>query len=314
MRWWVLLWACSLSALTELGVTYEFSSGRLGDNLLAYLHAKWVAYQKGIPLLYKPFYYSSQLKMDELEVPYLQWQVEGPRMRARLSQPLPPNLAIPVYYVCPYFPEDPWELGHTNGFNGTPWESFAVDWKDGEFRKRALEMVAPKYPLLLVLPPKERVSIALHYREGGGYDDPLDLEKGGLNYPLKFPPLSFYFEAVEEVLKLFPDQRLYCFLFTDAAFPEELLARFQTKFPGVEWNCRKGGNGHNRNVLVDFFSLFHFDALIHPQSNFSLVPALLHDYAVCCSPADFEIAEGRVVVTKTNCKVDDALYRDLLLR
>ncbi|HEV7737800.1 MAG TPA: hypothetical protein VGO47_10580, partial [Chlamydiales bacterium] len=39
-------------------ITYEFSGGRFGDNLLAYFHAKWVSYKYNIPFFYKEFPYS----------------------------------------------------------------------------------------------------------------------------------------------------------------------------------------------------------------------------------------------------------------
>ena len=51
-------------------VTYDFSGGRFGDNLVSYCHAKWISYKYNIPLLYKPFDYSDQLMMDVLEIPY----------------------------------------------------------------------------------------------------------------------------------------------------------------------------------------------------------------------------------------------------
>ena len=58
---------CLVSSVKAAGVTYTFSGGRFGDNLISYLHAKWVAYRAGVPLLYKPFGYSGMLVMDEEE-------------------------------------------------------------------------------------------------------------------------------------------------------------------------------------------------------------------------------------------------------
>ena len=48
-------------------VTYTFSGGRFGDNLLSYSRAKYVASLYGIPLLYIPFPYSDYLMMHNLE-------------------------------------------------------------------------------------------------------------------------------------------------------------------------------------------------------------------------------------------------------
>ncbi|MFA5306719.1 MAG: hypothetical protein WC365_04680, partial [Candidatus Babeliales bacterium] len=49
-------------------VTYGLSGGRFGDNLLCYVHAKWISYKYHIPLLYFPFEYSSHLVFDEAEL------------------------------------------------------------------------------------------------------------------------------------------------------------------------------------------------------------------------------------------------------
>ena len=54
-----LLFAMTLHA--EEVITYELSDGRFGDNLLSYLHAKWISHEKKIPLLYKPFTFSNEL-------------------------------------------------------------------------------------------------------------------------------------------------------------------------------------------------------------------------------------------------------------
>ena len=51
-------------------LTYKLSSGQFGDHLLIYCVAKWLSFKSGIPLLYKPFCYSSKLALDNLEIPY----------------------------------------------------------------------------------------------------------------------------------------------------------------------------------------------------------------------------------------------------
>ena len=112
-------------------VTYTFSGGRFGDNLLSYLHAKWIAYQYQIPLLYRPFNYSQYLVLDDRELKYV-----------ASSAQLYPRL-----YTSPYFPEDPHEYKNGLDANGVPWSGFEVNWKDPGFRKVVKEMIAPKNPL-----------------------------------------------------------------------------------------------------------------------------------------------------------------------
>ena len=258
MKWLFALWASAALFSAESAVTYGSCGGRFGDFLLHYLHAKWFAYERGLPLLYKPFAYSSELMLDLHEPP--------------LPSPPPPGL-----FVCPYFPEVQAEL------DSGEWSYFfKANWKDPEFRRVALELIAPKKSLKLIHPPEDKVSVAIHYREGGGYD-PIRTKRAT---PLKFPSMQFYADALRKIADYFPGQRLYCFVFTDALNPSEAVSELERAiFPPlqIDFDYRREKNGPDENVLEDFFSLFHFDVLIRPASNFSIVPSLLHDYAIVYS-------------------------------
>ena len=43
----------------KIGITYALSGGRLGDNLIAYLHARWVAITYDLPFVFKEFPYAN---------------------------------------------------------------------------------------------------------------------------------------------------------------------------------------------------------------------------------------------------------------
>ncbi len=62
------------------------------------------------------------------------------------------------------------------------------------------------------------VSIAIHIREGGGFDT----DHTRLDDPLKLPPLPYYIEALSRAIALFPEQKIYCHLFTDAGDAEAM--------------------------------------------------------------------------------------------
>gem|GEM_PF-860866 len=263
---------CSLFGEEYLAVRYWLNGGRFGDNLLNYLHAKWFAFEHEIPLLYQPFPYSSELVLDERE--------------ARLDE-LEEPLGSWVY-DCLYFPEVASELSRHD------YKTFPVAWGNKLFRKLALELIAPKKPLKLSLPPPG-VSAAIHLREGGG----LDPEGFGLRDPLKCPPLSFYIESLNRILDLIDKRMIYCRLFTDALDPTLLRDSILLglKEPSrIVIECREEGNGPKENVLEDFFSLFHYDLLIRPASNFSLIPSLLRDYAIVCFPLAFSLSGGSVEI------------------
>lgn len=292
----------------EQYVTYEFSGGRFGDNLLSYLHAKWLAYQKQIPLLYKPFPYSAQFRLHDLEI------ICSPELLRRCVN-------VPIHqmsdfinhsdfksciYVCHYFPESEWERINLFNGHGTRWECFQVDWKEPKFRQIVQEAIAPKWSYSLVSVPEGRVGIAIHMREGGGFDT----EDVGLKFFTKVPPLDFYLNGLRKVLSLIPNHAYFCYLFTDATDPLRFIEQFKQALPSdtdIVFECRSHGNVHDQNVLEDFFSLFQFDVLIHPESNFSVIPSLIHDYAITYSPVSGSKFGGHVVIDKVKLCVNDAL-------
>ncbi len=258
----------------DSAVTYEFSGGRFGDNLLSYLHAKWISYTHQIPVLYKPFPLSSELFLDGKEASYTHSQG---RARRHIGQGIDSRRSY--LYICPYFPED--EIEKAEYFY------FDVDWENEHFRAECLDLIAPKSSLQLIKLQENSINIAIHFREGGGFDHD-DMKQ---KFPKKLPPLEFYTNGLAAVLKLLPDKPIYCHIFTDARVPQLILGSFKAAFPTTQFGCRQGFNRYDRNVLEDFFSLFQFDILIRPQSNFSIIPSLLHDFAIVHTPYGTKINE-----------------------
>lgn len=288
-------------------VTYEFSGGRFGDNLLTYLHAKWISYSFGIPLLYQPFPYSSLLLLDDTELQ--ESDVYSKRLNS-INLSTHPKIQPHFHlYVCPYFPESPWERHKTKGCNGQKWFYFDVDWTNPEFRQIVKNLISPKNPCQLTIPPKGQLGVAIHVRNGGGFDE----SDAGLRNPTKFPPIDFYIDALQKVIALFREMEIYCFLFTDALDPQlivkQIKAAISPKVP-ITFDCRSKDNAHNRNVLEDFFSLFYFDVLIHPDSNFSIIPSLLHDYAIVCTPLDGYSVGSKITIDRVNFKINEISYKE----
>ncbi len=301
----LLFVSARLFAGNDHAITYDKGS-RFGDNLLSYLHAKWISYQRKIPLRYRPFKYSSKLVMHQRESRLSRDKKD--RVIAKLeAEPIDLGKTDSTLYVCPYFPEDPWELARI------PYYRFEVNWKDPEFRKEVREMIQPKKRLSLVNPSKKTINIAIHVREGGGFDP----ESTRVDSPLKLPPLSFYVEGLSKIVALFPDRKILCHLFTDAVEPQKIVDVLKGAVPSgasVKFDYRKVKNRHDKNVIEDFFSLFNFDVLIRSQSNFSLVPSLIHDYAIVYSPIGARVEEGKVTIDKTDLERNEELYQKLLLR
>jgi hypothetical protein len=293
------------SLFAKTAVTYDFSGGRFGDNVLAYLHAKWLAFEYDLPLLYRPFLYSSELAMHDQEQLTYACRKEY-KKQAELSCKLPKPVPSPsTLFICPYFPEMEWELKREGFF------SFKPDWKNREFRQIVTQMVSPKSRLNLIYPPRGHVSVAVHLRDGREYDG-YQLHFAD---PLKVPPLSFYIESLSRVVEMVQGRSIYCHVFTDSSNPAELVGEIQQGLPPdaqIIFQYRKNNNRHDANVLEDFFSLLNFDILIRAESNYSIVPALIHDYAAVFYPRSPSIKRKVVKINEIKCDFDDALFRNCL--
>jgi hypothetical protein len=284
-------------------VTYTFSGGRFGDNLVAYLHAKWISYKYKIPLLYKPFFYSDQLMMHELEQPYKESDLALFEHQLTLEEgdylDFSPHSS--TLYIIPYFPEcrDEYKVPH----NHYPY--FEVDWDDEGFVNEIRTMIRPRSFEVSIPLPKNKITVAVHIRKGAEFDAPLLYEQQTIpsswegysdrGYPLKFATDNYYQEQIKRISAFFGHQPLYVYLFTDATNPIELMENYAQalQLPNIEFDCRRTTNKHDMNVLEDFFALTQFDCLIRVDSNFSLVASKLAHYKVQITPKHYHFHPTR---------------------
>lgn len=153
---------CPLIADSPLNaVSYSFSGGRFGDNLIAYMHAKWIAHRYQMKLLYKSFPYSDQLAMHSLESHYnffsRNYIIKG------IGSPKEYETSQNVLFIIPYFPEASFEQA------GSP-PPFAIERSDREFRDELNKMIFwPEFVPQIEI-PVDRISVAVHVRKGVGFD------------------------------------------------------------------------------------------------------------------------------------------------
>lgn len=324
----------SASAKLQIGsiVTNGLAKGRLGDQLISYMHAKWVAYKYNLPFYYKPFAYSDQLVLDDLEQHYNHKILTDNRQvkimkHGQLLEQFMTTGRNGIIYEIPYFPESLEELQPTVGPDNYHWRRrtgefayFTVNWDDPEFKKLIQTMVAPKKPLNLVKLPKGRFTIAIQVRKGDGFDLPLlhNLSDKAYNpkiiyidvvFPLKFPPEEYFIEQLKYVLERFKGKRPYVYIFTDDSAPQAILERIKeaVNSPNVEFACRETVNNHYSNVLEDLFSITQFDCFIRPDSNLSIVAAKLGDFKMVISPAHHKWEKHRLIIDKVN--IQECLYK-----
>lgn len=278
-------------------VTYTFSGGRLGDNLISYCHAKWISYKYQIPLLYRPFAYSDQLLMHYLE-DYLDdkafFKESIILTRLNIGQ-IDPNADI--LYIVPFFCESIVERE-----NPAFLYLFETEWNNQQFKKELEKMICPLVLLNSLHPPENILSVALHVRIGTGFDIPSLADYTWIMnekwVELKFPPLSFYIQAIHYLVNLFPDQKIYIYLFTDHDNPKELADFFEQSVDcsRIIFDYKKEGNRYDRNVLEDFFSLTNFHCLIRADSNFSFIASRISNYRIQISPWHNSIINGEHVI------------------
>jgi hypothetical protein len=310
-------------------VTNDILGGRLGDQLISYLHAKWVSYKYDLPFYYKSFIYSEQLVLDDLELRYDPSLANERQIKKMVyGQTLEQFLATGkkgMLYDIPYFPESIEELQPAKKpDNYNHWQRlseyypfFPVDWSDPEFKKIIQKMIAPKKQLNLVKLPKNRLTVALQVRKNsGGFDLPLlhGLSDQAYNpktvytdvvFPFKHPPEEYFIEQLKYVIKRFSGQKLFVFMFTDDPTPKPILERIKQAIndPRIEFDCRTAENNHYSNVLEDLFSIAQFDCFIRPDSNLGIVASKLGNFKMVISPAHHHWKKRNLIIDKVEIQV-----------
>lgn len=284
-------------SLSQNAISYVLSGGRFGDNLIAYFHAKWSAYKYGLPFLYSPFPFSDQFAMDERDQRLDAYSFPhhiGINNEKQIAA-IPINSTLLVIPYSPNFYREYLTLPQG-------WLPFIdVDWEDAKFHEEMVRCLTPKNPVSTMTPPKGYISLGVHLRRGGGVDN---YEASRWTWPLKFPPDSYYIAQIQRIAKIFPNQRLYVYIFTDDTCPTNIVNNYKKIFnnPNIIFDCRSSGNGPHQNILEDFFSMTKFDCFIACQSNFSLMATKFAQHTISIIPINYEIVNGEIVVNETEIR------------
>lgn len=266
-------------------ITYGFSGGRFGDNLIAFSHAAWLAYTMDMPLVYRPFPYSNRLQMDidsslQREAKYEHYDqkqlLTAADCQSFLTEMQPSITQKEVLYILRYFPESAYEYDQNAGLA----QHIKVDWEDPGFKTFLKKMISP----IKAGPRKNmdptRITVALHVRKGGGFD-PQGWE---LSSALKAPPDSFYDSALN-MLSAILKKPLYVFIFTDDQQPKEIQKRFENKFKDTD--IIFSTDQAPKDPIDDFFAFEGFDYMIRPDSNYSVMASHLFPYKGIIFPSHY---------------------------
>lgn len=268
-------------------ITYIPGFGRFGDGLLNYSKAKWLSYKYNIPIFCTKFPYYDSLKICEIEKAYKNGMENDFKEVVRFKEREEPK-----------FPkEDGFKINRSRSclYISNYYVDVKIDWEDEEFISELKKTIAPIIEINKQELPKDRVSVAVHVRKGGGFDDPIysdpDAKNNGQKcfvdkvFPEKFPPDSFYIEQIKKLYEILGNVPMYVYIFTDDHDPARIINKYEKFFVGldIKLDCRKSGNCHNNNVVEDFFTMMQFDCLIRSGSNFSFFVDMIGDFSAVIS-------------------------------
>lgn len=259
----------------QSAVTFSLSGGRLGDNLVAYMHAKTFSFFHSVPLLLPGFPYADQLMLHKKEIHYSTIPKNFFKKHIKVTG-VPTNF-IPEYstlYTIPYYPENPFEQKY---FKYVPnAETFPIDWDNPAFKAELRTMIAPVNPLVLIPRPQNKLALAVHVRNNSnGFDGPLSFNRRPYAdhlFPSKFVANEFYISQIKELSESLGHPPLYAFIFTDDANPSNIMENIKNavNLNNIEFDCRSA-NDYKNTTLEDLFSMATFDFLIRSDSNFAIV-------------------------------------------
>jgi hypothetical protein len=288
----------SRSAPRGSTVTYSLSGGRLGDNIISFLHALWISKKYDMPLICKTFTHSEQFAFSRHYPQYKEIKNHDSIITVFKESDIFMAKQASLF-VIPYHPEarDEYE---TKQFLHTM--NFQLDAKDPEFREAMLRDLSPIASIQTQALPKDRLTVALHVRRGGKHED--------YNYhryvtPLKHPPEEYYIDALKTLQKIYPHELIYVQIFTDDEDPNKIMAQFSEHFKrgNVIFDTHK--NSGSNAVLNDLFSMSKFDCLIRSQSNLSIVSELIGNHELVIYPIGYRLEGYRPIIDQ----VEMTIYR-----
>jgi hypothetical protein len=272
---------------SETAISYSLSGGRLGDNLIAYFHAKWLAYKYNLPLRYISFPFADQFCLFEKDQPLDSINFQNSiTTTSEADIKTAPSSSL---FIIPYFSENTEYI-----YNNKVDPPFQIDWEDPEFHSQVVECLTPKKPIQNSPMPKNKITVGVHVRKGGGKD------KSFMNkeLPLKFPPDSYYIQQIERIAEIFKEHSLYVYILTDDKKPINIVKKYQKAInnPRICFDYRRTKNGPSINILEDFFLISQFDCLVIPQSNFSLMASKIADHDLIITPIHPLFVDDRVII------------------
>jgi hypothetical protein len=301
--------ACSrihtVSAIKNLGKNDW--GGRLGDMLIGYVKARWLAHHYNLLFLYEPFNRSDQLALHDRNLLYNELKGRGFTEIAVRDGSVFENVKRRdnmIYKVDYYFQLDHWG-NYQKKYDGQEIMAWPEVCADEQFLHELKKDIAPRDGRTISLDlPTDKITVAVHIRMGGGFDHPLvshqfyDINRlnssekipSGIYsdwyWPLKFPPLQYYATQLERLSDLYNNKPMYVYIYTDSQGPVGLMNDIERAVnrANITFDCRRQMNRHDINVLEDMFAIAQYQCLIRSGSNFPQISQLIGNHEVVIYP------------------------------
>jgi len=303
-----LYWSIFVAAQTNQAITYFWGGGRFGDKIVSYTTAKWISFKFNIPLFLKPFQYSSMLRLGR-EKKYSKKIVE----QFERVVPIESGQDIIEHNQENVIFESRGGHFRIDGCSGL-WQTIEYMLRDQSFIAELKNMLQPIVSLPTITLPQNKVTVAVHVRKGGGFDQPLNsIQYYGKSmvtrkfyaderWPFKFPPEQYYVDQIKKISKLFDDSSLFVYIFTDDRSPLKLVERIKKAVnkPNITFSCRGRGNAHNVHVIEDFYNMARFDCFVRSSSNFAIAAQLLGNHKVVIYPKHWQWVGKKLVIDEVS--------------
>lgn len=251
----------------EIKFTYGFSGGRLGDNLISFIRARWLAYVFKGTVELKNFEFIDNFQFCKI---YNKLENNEQIMQlTNLNEITKKKYDKPIIFELPYFPLENLEkklYWHKNRST----EILKINWLDKNFIDILKKEICANSNFNLKLTKNFKYNVAIHYRFGSGPDlvqeDPIPI-------PSKSPSIDFYIKSLNLLKSILNEGKIYCHIFSDKTNIESFLNILQKKFPEITFDFHV--SNQNIGVLEDFFSMLDFEYMIRPCSNISLIASII---------------------------------------
>ncbi len=336
---WLLLFLLVFSYFLhakQSAVTYLDPSqwgGRLGDKLMMYVKAKWVAFQYQLPFFYKPFPYSDQFMMHVIDNS-LTSQIKREYRVIAPYQNISCNLdhyinsqSGSLYTIHYYFTLPRWGV-YQESYDSQEITAWSEIIDNEAFLQQLQKTIKPRFNINIFSPPKETLSVAVHIRKGGGFDHPLLSQQlyeiPNLNskeriplgrvysdkyWPLKFPPTQFYVDQIKRISEMHNDSTLYVHIYTDDRNPLPLMQEIEKAVnkKNITFDCREKDNHRENNVLEDLFSIAQYDFLIRSGSNYPQISQLIGNHRIVIYPKSIQWIGNTMIIDKVGTFIREQL-------